>query len=167
MLKQRITLLFPQQICSGHEDSKTSATQLSEGTTAAGKITTQPETDNWANNLVTETASSPSSTPSGQNELQAAEQDNTLQNASQYGLLQVAISSLVVLAVVCITVCAIMVTVHVFIVACKRNTPQFTHILAEVATRNYLMLQKHTVRLKKSRSTLLWKSSCSITVLYN
>ena len=72
---------------SGHEVSITGATQQSESTTAAGKITTQPETDNWANNLVTETASSPSSTPSGQNELQAAEQDNTLQNASQHGLL--------------------------------------------------------------------------------
>ena len=107
---------------SGHEVSITGATQQSESTTAAGKITTQPETDNWANNLVTETASSPSSTPS---KLQAAEQDNTLQNASQHGLLQVSISSLVVLAMVCITECAIMVTV--FIMACKRNTAQFIH----------------------------------------
>ena len=107
---------------SSHEGSTTSATQRSGSTIAADKITTQPETDNWAKNLVTETASSPSSTLS---KLQAAEQDNTLQNASQHGLLQVAISSLVVLAMVCITVCAIMVTV--FIMACKRNTAQFTH----------------------------------------
>ena len=114
---------------SSHEGLTTSANQQSKSTLAAGKITTQPETDDWANNLVTETASSPSATPSGQNELQAAEQDNTrLQNASQHGqhgLLQVAISSLVVLAMVCITVCAFMVTV--FIVACKRNRAHFTH----------------------------------------
>ena len=90
---------------SGHEGSKTGATQHSESTTVAGKITTQPETDTRSlPNLIVETASSPSTTPSGQNELQA-EQDNTLQNASQ-DLLQVAISSLVVLAMVCITVCS-------------------------------------------------------------
>ena len=107
---------------SGHKVTITGATLQSESTTAADKITTQPGTDTLPS-LIVETASSPSATPSGQNELQA-EQDNTLQNASQ-DLLQVAISSLVVLAMVCITVCAIMVTV--FIMACKRNTAQFTH----------------------------------------
>ena len=109
---------------SGHEDSTTGVTQHSECTTAADKITTQLETDTLPNSLVTETASSPSATPSGQNELQA-EQDNTLQNASQDDLLQVAISSLAVLSMVCITVCAIMVTV--FIMAFKRNRAQIIY----------------------------------------
>ena len=110
---------------SGHEGLTTGATQHPESTIAAGKITTQLGTDTLPN-LITETASisSPSVIPSRQNELHA-EQDNTLQNASQDGLLQVAISSLVVLGMMCITVYAIMVTV--FTMACKRNRAQFTY----------------------------------------
>ena len=150
---------------SGHEGLTTGATQYSESTTAGDKITTQPRTDSLANSLkyltvtIREAASSPSATPSRQNELQT-EQDNALQNASQYGLLQVAISSLIVLAMVCITVCAIIVTV--FIMACKRNRAQITYSQGRYISS--LKPWKHTVRLQKSKSTLSWISS-SITVL--
>ena len=110
---------------SGHGGSTTSTTKHSEITTTDGKITTV--IDNSLKHFsVTTTSSRPSTTLSGHAELQADQDrsDNDLQILSQHSLLQVAISSLVVLAAVCIAVCAIMVTL--FIMACKRNRAQIS-----------------------------------------
>lgn len=109
---------------SGHKGSTTGTTKHSD-TTTDGKITTM--IDNSLKHLsVATTSSCPSTTLSGHAELQADQDrsDNDLQILSQHSLLQVAISSLVVLAAVCIAVCAIMVTL--FIMACKRNRAQIS-----------------------------------------
>ena len=143
---------------SGHKGSTTGTTKHSD-TTTDGKITTM--IDNSLKHLsVTTTSSCPSTTLSGHAELQADQDrsDNDLQILSQHSLLQVAISSLVVLAAVCIAVCAIMVTL--FIMACKKkqSTNQQPRSLQEALSR----WRSSYTRLKMHRSTLLWKSSSNI-----